>query len=63
MKSCLELSTEARKHRADIEMLKGTKDKAEREAREASMRVDAVKRRAEDAEAALRGAIEENSQL
>ena len=63
MESYLELSTETRKHRTDTEILKGTKDKVEREAREASMRADAIKRRAEEAEAVLRGAIEENFRL
>ena len=63
MESCLELLTEARKHRTDAEMLKGTKDKAEREAGEASIRVDIVERRAEDVEVALKETVEENFRL
>ena len=42
-------------------MLKSAKEKAEREAGEASMRADTIDRRAEDTEAALRETIEENS--
>ena len=44
-------------------MLKDAKDKAVREAGEAFLRADAIGRGAEDAEALLRGAIEENFQL
>ena len=36
-----------RKHKADAKTLKTTKDKAKKEAGEASMRVDATMRRAE----------------
>ena len=63
MEHSLELSTEARKHKADTKMLKVTKDKAEKEAREASMKADAAVRRAKNTEVALRGAVEENSRL
>ena len=63
MESCSNLSVEVRMHQADVETLKGTKDKAIREAGEASMRVDVAERRAEDVEVALKGAIEKNSQL
>ena len=55
-----EVSTEARKHKANAETLKVTKDKAEQEAGEAFIRTDTATRRVEDAEAALRGAVEEN---
>ena len=63
MESCRNLSAEVRKHQADVEMLKGTRDKVVREAGGASPRADATERKAEDAEAALRGAIEENFRL
>ena len=54
---------EARKHKTDVETLKVTKDKTEKEAGEVSMRADAAIRRAKDVEAALKGAIKENSWL
>ena len=54
MESSLKLLAKARKHKADVEMLKVTKDKIEREAGEASIRADVATRRAEDVEATLR---------
>ena len=41
-------------------MLKDAKDKMVREAREALLRADAIERKVEDAEVALRGAVKEN---
>ncbi|KAG1362763.1 hypothetical protein COCNU_10G009820 [Cocos nucifera] len=57
----IELVVEARKHKTDAETLKGTRDKTIKKAVEAFMRADAVERRAEDIEVALREAVEENS--
>ena len=52
-----------KKYELEAGMLKGAEDKATREAGEASMRANAIEKRADDAEAALKGAVEENSRL
>ncbi|KAG1334074.1 putative BTB/POZ domain-containing protein [Cocos nucifera] len=59
----IRLMVEARKHKIDAETLKGTRDKAIKEAGETSIKIDAVERRAEDAKVALRRAVEENFRL
>ncbi|EHA8587782.1 putative paramyosin-like [Cocos nucifera] len=50
-------------YKTDAKMLKIMKDKALKEAGEASTRVDAIERRAEDAETMLRRSAKENYQL
>ncbi|KAG1327756.1 hypothetical protein COCNU_01G016900 [Cocos nucifera] len=60
MEHFAELSTEMRKHKIDVEMLKITKDKIVKIAREASTRANATERRAKDAKEALRETMEEN---
>ncbi|EHA8587243.1 hypothetical protein COCNU_scaffold001677G000110 [Cocos nucifera] len=57
------LLTEATKHKMDIKTLKSLKDRALKEAREASVRADAVKRRAQDTKTMLKKSVEENSRL
>ena len=56
-----ELVKEKKKFELEVKMLKGAKEKAVREAGEASMRANTANRRADDAKAALRKTIEENS--
>ncbi|KAG1366977.1 hypothetical protein COCNU_13G007670 [Cocos nucifera] len=63
MEHSVELYTKAKKYKIDAEMLKGTRDKAIKVAEKAFMRANATERRVEDIEAALRGAMKENSQL
>ena len=63
MEHSREVSLKARKHKVDTKTLKVMKDKAEKEAGEATIRADATMRRAEDAKAALRRAVKENSGL
>ncbi|EHA8586728.1 hypothetical protein COCNU_scaffold000827G000010 [Cocos nucifera] len=60
MEHSLELSVESKKYKVDAKTLKEMRDKVIKEASEASIRAAAAARRAEDVEAALRGAIEEN---
>ena len=55
--------TEAKKYQFEVEILGDAKDKTTRDAGEALLRADSNERRAEDAEVALRGIIEENFQL
>ena len=52
-----------KKYQFEVEMLGDVKNKAAREAGDALLKANIVERRAEDAEAALRGAIQENSRL
>nr|XP_029120780.1 uncharacterized protein LOC114914241 [Elaeis guineensis] len=59
IESFCELAKEAKKSGLEVEMLKRAREKVG----EVSMRANATKRRAEDAEAALRKTIEENSRL
>nr|XP_010907555.1 ankycorbin-like [Elaeis guineensis] len=63
IESSHELMKEKKKFELEAGMLKGTKEKVEREAGEASIRVDTIDKRVEDAKAILRRAIEENSQF
>ncbi|EHA8586602.1 hypothetical protein COCNU_scaffold000565G000010 [Cocos nucifera] len=60
MECSIELSAEVMKHKIGIKMPKITKNKALKTAREASVRADVAKRRAEDAETVLERALEEN---
>ena len=52
-----------KKYQLKAKMLGDAKDKAAREAGEVLLRADAFERRAKHAEAALRGAVEENFRL
>ena len=60
IESSHELAKEAKKSELEAEMLKRAKERVEKEVGEVSMKVDAVERRAEDADATLRKAVEEN---
>ena len=63
IKSSHEIVKEKKKFELKVRMLKGAKEKAKKEAGEASVRADTINRRAKDAEAALRRAVKENSRL
>ncbi|KAG1368390.1 hypothetical protein COCNU_14G008580 [Cocos nucifera] len=58
-----ELLTKMTRHKMDVEMLKITKDKILKEAREDFTRADATEGRAEDVEIVLKKSAEENSRL
>ncbi|EHA8586662.1 hypothetical protein COCNU_scaffold000703G000050 [Cocos nucifera] len=51
------------RYRTEAEMLKVTKDRASKEVKEASARVEAAEKRAQDAEMPLVKSTEENSHL
>ncbi|KAG1342290.1 hypothetical protein COCNU_05G005190 [Cocos nucifera] len=51
------------RYRTKAEMFKVAKDRASKEAKEASTRVEAIEKRAQDAETALMKSIKENSHL
>ena len=61
IESSCELAKEAKKSRLKAKMLKRAREKAKKKIDEVSMRVDAIERRAEDAKAALKKTVEENS--
>ncbi|KAG1334508.1 hypothetical protein COCNU_03G006270 [Cocos nucifera] len=56
-KQSLELSVESRKYKVDAEILKEVKDKAIKEAGKASIRADAIERRAKDIERSCKGKL------
>ena len=61
IESSRELAKEAKKSGLEVELHKRAKEKVEKEVSEVSMKADAIERRAKDAEAVLRKAVEENS--
>ncbi|EHA8588711.1 putative paramyosin-like [Cocos nucifera] len=57
----VELPNEASRHKMEAEMLKIAKDKMSKAIGKASIRADAIERKAQDVEAALKKSGEENS--
>ena len=63
IESSHKLAKEVKKYGLEVEMLKRAKEKAEKEVGEVFMKADATERRAEDAKAVFRKAVEENFRL